>query len=42
MVRCSIINDVVLNKKLHVADQKAIVDAKRSLSKMLYDFLANE
>ena len=35
----SIFNDVFMNKKLSLTDQDALVDAKRSLSTMLYDFL---
>ena len=36
---CSILNDVVLNKRVSITDQAALKDAKRSLSVMLYDFL---
>lgn len=35
----SILNDVILNKKMKITDPAALVDAKRSLRSMLYDFL---
>jgi hypothetical protein len=35
----SILNDVVLNKRVSITDQTALKDAKRSLSAMIYDFL---
>jgi hypothetical protein len=35
----SILNDVVLNKRVSITDHAALKDAKRSLSAMLSDFL---
>ena len=35
----SILNDVVLNKKLSITDQAALLDAQQSLQQMIYDFL---
>jgi len=36
---CSILNDVVLNKRTTITDEAALNDAKRSLKAMLNDFL---
>ena len=36
---CSILNDVVLNKRTTITDEAALKDAKRSLKAMLNDFL---
>jgi hypothetical protein len=36
----SIFQDVLLNKKLSLTDQEALIDSKRSLSQMIYDFLS--
>ena len=36
----SILNDVVLNKKVAITDREALLDSKRSLQTMLDDFLA--
>eukprot|EP01038_Epipyxis_sp_PR26KG_P007397 gene7397-10082_t len=35
----SILNDVILNKRVSLSDKEALKDAKRSLSTMIYDFL---
>jgi hypothetical protein len=35
----SIVNDVVFNKRTAITDKAALLDAKRSLSNMIYDFL---
>lgn len=35
----SIVNDVILNKKMKITDQAALLDAQRSLRAMIYDFL---
>ena len=36
----SIMNDVVLNRRVTILDKEALIDARRSLSVMLYDFLS--
>ena len=36
----SIMNDVVLNRRVTILDREALIDARRSLSVMLYDFLS--
>jgi hypothetical protein len=35
----SIVNDVILNKRISITDKDALIDARRSLSVMLNDFL---
>ena len=35
----SIMNDVILNRRVTILDKEALIDAKRSLSVMLNDFL---
>jgi len=37
--RDSIMNDVILNRRVTILDKEALVDAKRSLTVMLGDFL---
>lgn len=36
----SIMNDMILNRRVSITDKEALRDAQQSLSNMIYDFLS--